>query len=60
MKKSLSLVLVALLFVVLGCSLDRFTGGGGDDQAPTPVSDVTASDEYELVNMVRGWQGASG
>ena len=39
MKKSLSLVLVALMFVVFGCSLDRFTGGGGGDDAPTPVSD---------------------
>ncbi len=37
MYKSLSLVLVVLLFVVLGCSLDRFTGK--DDAAPTPVSE---------------------
>lgn len=37
MKKSLSLVLIALLLVVLGCSLDRFTKK--DDAAPTPVSD---------------------
>ena len=43
MKKSLSLVLIALMFVVLGCSLDRFTGGDGDDSAPTPVSDSSDS-----------------
>lgn len=41
MKKSLSLVLVALMFVILGCSLDRFTGGS-DDAAPTPAGDTTS------------------
>ena len=38
MKKSLSLVLVALLFVVLGCSLGSLTK---QDEAPTPVTDTT-------------------
>ncbi|MDH3494831.1 MAG: DUF3862 domain-containing protein [Acidobacteriota bacterium] len=45
MKKSLSLVLVALLFVVLGCSLDRFTGPG--ESAPTPAGDTTSDSKSD-------------
>jgi len=41
MKKSLSLVLVALLFVILGCSLDKLTGK--DDSAPTPADTTSDS-----------------
>lgn len=42
MKKSLSLVLITLLFVILGCSLDRFTGKS-DEAPPKPATD-TAKD----------------
>ncbi|MCB1023473.1 MAG: DUF3862 domain-containing protein [Acidobacteria bacterium] len=42
MKKSLSLVLATLLFVVLGCSLGGLTGK--KDEAPTPAPDSTSSD----------------
>lgn len=45
MKISLSLVLAALLFVVLGCSLDRFTGK--DDTAPTPVSEKSSDSKSD-------------
>ncbi len=41
MKKSIGLVLVTLMFVVLGCSLDRFTDN--KDEVPTPVP-TTESD----------------
>ena len=34
MKKSISLVLMALMFVVLGCSLDKLTGDKKDDVPP--------------------------
>ncbi|NNE64979.1 MAG: DUF3862 domain-containing protein [Pyrinomonadaceae bacterium] len=48
MKKSLSLVLVALLFVVLGCSLDRFTGSddsGSSDTTSSDTKDDSKSDD---------------
>ncbi len=46
MKKSLSLVLVVLMFVILGCSLDRFTGEK-DDSAPTPVTDTKSDSKSD-------------
>ncbi len=46
MKKSLSLVLVTLLFVVLGCSLGGLTGS--KDEAPTPAPDSTSSDTTKI------------
>lgn len=58
MKKSLSLVLVALMFVVLGCSLDRFTGGG-DDGAPTPVRDSDGDSKSEDKSGPSGGDGLS-
>ncbi|MEZ5344187.1 MAG: DUF3862 domain-containing protein [Pyrinomonadaceae bacterium] len=42
MKKSLSLVLATLTFVVLGCSLGGLTGS--KEEAPTPAPDSTSSD----------------
>jgi hypothetical protein len=45
MKKSLSLVFVALLFVVMGCSLDRFTGKS--DSAPTPAEDTSSDSKSD-------------
>ncbi len=41
MKKSISLVLITLLFVVLGCSLDSFTGK--KDEVPTPAPSTDSS-----------------
>ena len=41
MKSSLTLVLAILLFVVLGCSLDKLTGK--KDEVPTPVPESTAA-----------------
>lgn len=41
MKKSISLVLVALLFVVLGCSF----GQTETEEAPAPASDTTSTTE---------------
>ena len=46
MKKSISLVLAALLFVVLGCSLDRLTKKD-DDAPPTPVTDSKDTDSKD-------------
>ena len=43
MKKSISLVLVALMFVILGCSLDSITGKK-DDTAPPTTSDTADKD----------------
>lgn len=42
MNKSLSLVLITLLFVVLGCNLDQLTGSGNED-VPTPVTDANSN-----------------
>lgn len=42
MKKNISLVLITLMFVILGCSLDKFTGK--KDDVPTPVPDTSSSD----------------
>lgn len=39
MKKSLSIVMIALLFVALGCNLDSLTGK--KDDVPTPVPENT-------------------
>jgi len=41
MKKSLSIVMIALLFVALGCNLDSLTGK--KDDVPTPVPENTDS-----------------
>ncbi len=41
MKKSLILVSITLMFVVLGCSLDRFTDN--KDEVPTPVPSTDSS-----------------
>ncbi|HUF03760.1 MAG TPA: DUF3862 domain-containing protein [Aridibacter sp.] len=38
MKKSLTLVLMTLLLVVLGCNMDRLTGGS-NDEVPTPATE---------------------
>jgi outer membrane protein assembly factor BamE (lipoprotein component of BamABCDE complex) len=43
MKKSISLVIIALLFVVLGCSLGSLTGD--KEEAPTPATDTTSTTE---------------
>jgi outer membrane protein assembly factor BamE (lipoprotein component of BamABCDE complex) len=43
MKSSLTLVLATLLFVVLGCSLDKFTGK--KDEVPTPVPEATVAND---------------
>lgn len=43
MKKSISLVLMALMFVVLGCSLDNLTGDKKDD-VPPKVEDTGSKD----------------
>jgi hypothetical protein len=45
MKNSLTLVLITLLFVALGCSLDKFTGK--KDEVPTPVPESTAAIETD-------------
>jgi len=42
MKKSISLVIITLLFVVLGCSLGDLTGK--KDDVPTPVPDKTSGE----------------
>lgn len=44
MKRSLALVMAALLFVVLGCNLDRFTGGG-ENTSSSPESTPAESGE---------------
>jgi len=41
MKSSFTLVLAVLLFVALGCSLDKLTGK--KDEVPTPVPEATAA-----------------
>lgn len=41
MKKTISLVIITLLFVVLGCSLDKLTGS--KDEVPTPVPDSSSA-----------------
>jgi hypothetical protein len=45
MKNSLTLVLITLLFVALGCSLDKLTGK--KDEVPTPVPESTATTETD-------------
>jgi hypothetical protein len=45
MKKSISLVIITLLFVVLGCSFGSLTGK--KDDVPTPVPDAKSGDTAE-------------
>lgn len=41
MKRSLSLVLITLLFVILGCSLDRLTGKKDETPPTAPVNNTS-------------------
>lgn len=49
MKKSLTLVLITLLLVVLGCNMDRFTGGS-NNEVPTPATDNGSSNGAETTS----------
>jgi len=61
MKKSLSLVLIALLFVVLGCSLGSLTDKAKKDEVPTkPVADKDAGDKKKDDNDDKKTSGDSG
>lgn len=52
MKRSLTLVLITLVFVVLGCNLDKLTGK--KDDVPTPVPESAANSNSESTPALDG------
>ena len=58
MKKSLALVMAALLFVVLGCNLDRFTSGDESANA-SPESSPAAAEDSDASASDSGDSGSS-